>query len=64
MTAGEEIGIVDIADDMRGIMAAAVIVGIVIIDIARTQRQVNARAASTPPDLDDMRPGVSSRLEE
>jgi len=64
MAASEEIGIVDIADDMRRIMAAAVIVGIVIINIARTQRQVNARTASTSPDLDDIGLGVFVGLEE
>jgi hypothetical protein len=40
-------GIVDIPPYMRRIITAAVVVGIIIVDISRTYRQVNPWAAAT-----------------
>src|SRR5262245_42564440 len=44
------VGIVDIAPDMRRIVTAAVVVGIVTVDGARTYRQGNAWATGTRSD--------------
>src|SRR3990172_10605077 len=43
---------------MRRIITAAVVVGIIIVDIARTYRQVNPWAAATTFDLNKIIPGA------
>jgi hypothetical protein len=52
------VGIVDVAPDVRRIVTAAVVVGIITVDRSRTYRQRNARATGTRSDrhtaLDDL----------
>jgi len=45
------VGIIDIAADMRGIMPAAVVVGIIIVDMTWTYRQRYPWGAATAFDV-------------
>jgi hypothetical protein len=57
------VGIVDVAPYMRRIMTAAVVVGIIIVDIAWTDRQVNPYAAAGTFDLNYMTPDALAGLQ-
>jgi hypothetical protein len=56
------VGIVDVASYMRGIMTAAVVVGILTVDRGWTYRQVNSYAAAITFDLDHITPGAFAGL--
>jgi hypothetical protein len=51
-------GIIDIAPYVRWIITAAIIVGIVIVDVTRTHRQLNPWAARTTFANKNISPGA------
>ena len=57
------VGIVDIAPYMRRIIPAAVVVGIIIVDVAWTYRQVNSWIAATRSDLNLLNLGAFAGLQ-
>src|SRR5882672_517715 len=57
------VGIVDIAPYMRRIMTAAVVVGIVTVDLTWTYRQENSCAVATRFDRNHMTPDVLAGLQ-
>jgi hypothetical protein len=56
------VGIVDIAPDMRRVMTAAVVVGIITVDRAWTYRQGNSYAVATRFDRNHMIPAALAGL--
>jgi hypothetical protein len=56
--------IVDIAPYMRRIMTAAVVIGIIIVDIGRPYRQVNPYAAAATVDLNYIVPGAFAGVQQ